>query len=180
MEYVPSLDPEAVDTLVLIHALGLNMNSWNSIIPYLQKNYHILRYDLRGHGETQSDPEKATKETLELLRDDLAFLLEELDIHSYHIIGHGLGGFPGVQLASEHPEGLKTLTLMSVPLHYPKTLGGKVIEQRKHIAYGSETMVRLGKQVMDNAFFPPTREKVTVLLDAFQQVKASVYFDIFR
>src|SRR5690625_4688127 len=32
MEYIPSTNPEAVDTLVLIHALGLDMNSWDLAI----------------------------------------------------------------------------------------------------------------------------------------------------
>lgn len=180
MEYISSTNPDTVDTLVLIHALGLDMNSWDLSIPYLQNNYHILRYDLRGHGETHFEPGLRTKKILALLRDDLAFLLKELNIHSYHIIGHGLGGFPGVQLASEHAPGLKTLTLMSVPLHYPKALGGKVIEGRKNATKGSDTMAQLGRRVMNNAFFPPTKEKTAILLDAYQKVKASVYFEIFH
>ncbi|MEN1970020.1 alpha/beta fold hydrolase [Lentibacillus sp. N15] len=175
-EWTTSENPNAEDTLILIHALGMDMNSWNFAIPYLRKNYHIMRYDIRGHGKTSAGE---MKRTVDLFHEDLLFLIAKLNIHSYHIIAHGLGGFFGVQLAAGGDQELKSLIMMSVSLHYPKHLGNKVVDQRKEVTADRQNMLELGRRVMNNAFYPPTEEKVKVLLDSFEQVSPEVYFEIF-
>ncbi|WP_158701785.1 alpha/beta hydrolase [Lentibacillus sp. Marseille-P4043] len=176
-EWMESDKPDAEDTVILIHGLGLDIYSWDYAVPYLRKNYHIMRYDLRGHGASDAGSGVGT---MNLLRDDLLLLLTELDIKSYHIIGHGLGGFSGVYLASEKAPGLKSLVLMSVPLHYPKNLGNKVTDERKKAVIGQQTMINLGEQLKNNAFHLPTEEKKYILMNAFKKVSPAVYFDIFH
>ncbi|MBY3618475.1 alpha/beta fold hydrolase [Acinetobacter sp. CUI P1] len=43
-------DDQQIDAILIIHGAGMNLRSWDLIVPYLQQHYHILRYDLRGHG----------------------------------------------------------------------------------------------------------------------------------
>ncbi|OLL33290.1 hypothetical protein BTH42_02570 [Burkholderia sp. SRS-W-2-2016] len=40
-------------TLVLIHELGGSIASWDALVPALQTTRRVLRYDQRGHGESE-------------------------------------------------------------------------------------------------------------------------------
>ena len=44
--------------VVLIHGLGINRNIWREFVPALSQRYYVLSYDLYGHGESRSVPEK--------------------------------------------------------------------------------------------------------------------------
>ncbi|WP_139184414.1 alpha/beta hydrolase [Sediminibacillus albus] len=176
-EWIVSADPLAKETLILIHGIGLDMYSWDFIIPYFQKNYHILRYDLRGHGDSDAGSEQRT---IDLLTDDLTFLIAELKIDAYHMIGQGLGGFVGVQIAGRRPQPLKTLILFSVPIHYPKQMGDKVATQRKRMVEGQTSMLAMGKEIVNKVCYLPSDPKITVLLNAYRKVSPTVYFELFH
>jgi 3-oxoadipate enol-lactonase len=62
---------------------------WDAQVAELGKLYRILRYDLRGHGDTQATEGDYT---LDLLVNDLLGLLTELNIQKTHLVGLGLGG----------------------------------------------------------------------------------------
>ncbi|MFO7931561.1 MAG: hypothetical protein R6U97_09155, partial [Desulfosalsimonas sp.] len=40
--------------IICSHCLAGNMNIWDPQMEALEKNYQILRYDLRGHGLTSA------------------------------------------------------------------------------------------------------------------------------
>ncbi len=176
-QLMESEDPFANETLVLIHGIGLDMYSWDFIIPYFRKHYHILRYDLRGHGESGTGSEKRT---IDLLTEDLIFLMKELAIEAYHLIGQGLGGFIGIKIAGQRPGQLKTVVLFSVPIHYPKQMGDKVVSQRKHMVDGKDNMLAMAKEIVDKACYIPTEAKASTLLNAYKKVSPTVYFELFH
>ncbi|WP_183072863.1 alpha/beta hydrolase [Oceanobacillus bengalensis] len=177
-EKIDSENPAAVETLILIHGVGLDMHSWDLIIPYFVKDYSILRYDLRGHGG--SDAGKG-KRDVKLLTDDLLYLLTELDIGPYHIVAQGFGGFLGVLLATfEEKRDLKSLILMGVPIHYPKEIGDHIAEERKAVVAGQDSMLEIGKQLVKKVCYRPSKEIVNILLHAYKQVKPNVYFELFH
>lgn len=71
---------QQIDTILIIHGAGMSLRSWDLIVPYLQQHYHILRYDLRGHGLSDKGPDKLA---WRLLFEDTLFLLERLNISSF-------------------------------------------------------------------------------------------------
>ncbi|SDM45321.1 alpha/beta hydrolase [Sediminibacillus halophilus] len=176
-QWIKSEDPFANETLILIHGIGLDMYSWDFVIPYFRKHYHILRYDLRGHGESDAGIEKRN---IDVLTGDLLFLMKELSIETYHLIGQGLGGFVGVKIAGQQPGQLRTVILFSVPIHYPKQMGDKVVSQRKYMVDGQENMLAMGKEIVDKACYIPTEAKASTLLNAYKKVSPEVYFELFH
>ncbi len=42
--------PERAPALVLAHGLGMDMTLWDAVLPLLPGDIRVLRYDLRGHG----------------------------------------------------------------------------------------------------------------------------------
>ena len=116
-------------TLILVHGLGLSSESWKYIIPLLSE-YHILLFDLRGHGQSEKS---FSSISWEILIDDLYFLLNYLKIEEFHYVAHGIGVQLGIEILyqSKEPTHCKSLTFLSTPTFYPKELIKTAINYRK-------------------------------------------------
>ncbi|MFP4160306.1 MAG: 3-oxoadipate enol-lactonase [Desulfobacterales bacterium] len=111
---------ESGPVVICSHCLAGNINIWDPQVKALEKDYRILRYDLRGHGQT-SAPEGDY--TMEMLADDAAALLDALEIEKAHFMGISLGGMIGQTLALSHPERLLSLVLCDTACSIPKDSG---------------------------------------------------------
>ncbi|MGM8211377.1 alpha/beta fold hydrolase [Virgibacillus sp. W0430] len=177
-EWIESKKGTAKETIVFIHGIGLNMYSWDFVIPHFRKQYDIIRYDLRGHGKSDIGEEKLT---IELLSKDLMYLLSELDIDCFHIVAQGLGGFIAVHIAAHIEEIiLKTITLMTVPLYYPNELGEKLVQKRKALVAGEDSMIKLAYNMERSAYYNPTPEKLNFLYRSYKKVSPAVFFQLFH
>ena len=97
-------------TIVLIHGLSDNLEYWQPLTNRLKKKYRILRYDLRGHGKSESGNEKISMDTY---TEDLLKLLDKLKIKKANLIGFSLGGAIALDFTTRHPERVSSLVLMS-------------------------------------------------------------------
>ena len=78
--------------VVLSHSLAANLTMWDSQMDSLLPTFQVLRYGIRGHGETESTKGAYT---FELLANDLFTLLSSLEIEKFHFVGLSLGGMIG-------------------------------------------------------------------------------------
>lgn len=113
--------------LVFIHGWLLSRGYWQPLIEQLSPDYQCLAYDLRGFGQSSSiqddvnsyaqqtlslspPPEQAAVNTLSsgytaaAYAEDLAILLQKLNITSAWLIGHSLGGSIALCAAKQLPE----------------------------------------------------------------------------
>ena len=91
-------------SIVLVNSLGADLRMWDPQVAALSRRFRVLRYDIRGHGQSGLSDEEVTIERLGL---DLMDLLDELSIRSVHICGLSLGGMIALWLAVHHPERIK-------------------------------------------------------------------------
>ena len=103
---------EDAEVVVLIHGLGLNLNIWESYIPVLSKQYHVLSYDLFGHGESASPPEKPNLRTY---GEQLLSLFDELNIDHAALVGFSLGGMINRRMAIDHSGRVSALAILNSP-----------------------------------------------------------------
>lgn len=96
-------------TVVLVHGLGLNRQSWQWQIPALAKHYRVIAYDLLGHGE--SAPPQETP-SLTLFSEQLRALLDHLGISRAAVLGFSLGGMIARRFAMDHPGRLWALGVL--------------------------------------------------------------------
>jgi 3-oxoadipate enol-lactonase len=87
--------------LTLSHSLAANLGMWDAQLDLLNQHFTVLRYDIRGHGQT---PGTEGPYTLEQLADDVHGLLQHLGATRTHWIGLSLGGMIGQVLAIRHPD----------------------------------------------------------------------------
>lgn len=101
--------PEAAPVLVLNNGVLMNAaTSWLFQTPALSRHYRLLQYDCRGQG--QSDHLEGPY-TMELHADDLAQLLDALNIERAHIAGISYGGEVAQAFALKYPARVRSLIL---------------------------------------------------------------------
>src|ERR1700738_1456214 len=85
--------PAKAPVLVFSTSLCACFSMWDAQMPELRKNFRVLRYDARGHGQSEVTPGPYTFE--QLGRDVLA-LADEADIANFSFCGLSMGGGKGV------------------------------------------------------------------------------------
>ena len=99
------------DWLVLIHGAGDNLQTWYYQVPVFSKQYKVLTYDTRGHGQTDVTEGEYTTG---VWADDLHALLNALGVRRASVLGYSLGGMIAATLATDHPEMVDALVLAGV------------------------------------------------------------------
>jgi len=92
--------------LTLSHALSTDLALWDELAEKLGGDFRILRYDLRGHGMTESVPGPYSFADL---IDDVLALWDVVGVDRSHWMGLSIGGMIGYGLAIHHPERLLSL-----------------------------------------------------------------------
>jgi 3-oxoadipate enol-lactonase len=100
--------------LVLPCSLGTSRELWDPA-PYAQ-HFRVLRYEHRGHGESDAPPGPYT---IEGLAGDALALLDELGVARASWIGLSLGGMVAMSIAASAPERLERLVLACTSARVP-------------------------------------------------------------
>jgi 3-oxoadipate enol-lactonase len=100
--------------LTFVHQLGGDLSVWDQLAGYFRDDYTVLRYDLRGHGDTALSPDAFS---ITDLADDLAELLDKLGAPRSHVVGLSIGGMVAQEFAAKHAGKADTLTVAGAPAH---------------------------------------------------------------
>jgi pimeloyl-ACP methyl ester carboxylesterase len=104
--------------MVLIHGWLCNMTFWDDFLPLAAEGYQLILIDLRGHGETPVSKEYS----IPRFAEDIAQLLDSLQIDKAIIIGHSMGGLTAQAFYEKYPDRVLALGLWNtgatLPLGY--------------------------------------------------------------
>ncbi|MBT2394396.1 alpha/beta hydrolase [Streptomyces sp. ISL-1] len=95
--------------VVLLHAGVADHTMWDAVVPTLAERHTVIRYDLRGFGES-APPTGPFSET-----DDLRRLLDHLGHERVRLVGASWGGRVAVGFTLAHAERVHSLTLLAAP-----------------------------------------------------------------
>jgi len=86
--------------VVLIHGWPLSGESWSDQVADLQAaGLRVIRYDRRGFGRSDTPKKGFDYDTLS---DDLAAVIDELDLHDVSLVGFSMGGGEVARYVSRH------------------------------------------------------------------------------
>lgn len=109
--------PEGAPWLVLSNSLGTDLTMWDPQIPALSAKYRVLRYDTRGHGESDA-PEGPY--SFDQLVGDVIGLMDHHGIDKAAFMGMSMGGMTGLGLAIHHPDRLTRVVCSDARADAPK------------------------------------------------------------
>lgn len=106
----PTYIETSTPTLILIHGVASNLTRWTEFLnkTVLKSRYRIIRLDLRGHAESQTNIGVGMKNWCK----DLVAILDAEKIGSAYIVGHSLGAQVALNLAYRFPERVSGLVLI--------------------------------------------------------------------
>ncbi len=108
--------PAGAPVVAFSNSIGATHRMWDAQAEALAGQYRVLRYDTRGHG---GSPVVAGPATIEALADDLAGLLDALQVERAHVVGLSLGGMTAQSLAARRPGRVHGLVLMATAAYMP-------------------------------------------------------------
>ena len=108
---------EGGPVVMLSHSLACSLVMWQPQLAVLESAFQVLRFDTRGHGDSDA-PEGAY--SLELLTADAVGLLDALNLEKVHFVGLSMGGMIGQCLALDYSERLISLALCDTAAIMPE------------------------------------------------------------
>jgi 3-oxoadipate enol-lactonase len=100
------------DALFFLHAFPLSRQMWRAQMESLQDAFHVIAPNLRGAGEVAPHMSThAAGQSIESMADDVAAMLNALEIESTILCGLSIGGYIALAFARKYPERLNALVL---------------------------------------------------------------------
>jgi 3-oxoadipate enol-lactonase len=124
--------------VVLLNGLFQRLESWDPVVPLL-RGYTLLRYDMRGQGESEAPEGPYTPKAH---AQDLLALLQELGWEEASLVGLSNGGIVALQAALMAPTRFRGLVLACTTPYLDPALRAKV-ESWLHALRAGGTLLRL-------------------------------------
>ncbi len=97
--------------LLFAHANGFNAFTYRSILAPLAGVFHIIAFDMRGHGLTTLPTVPRHIRGWKIYRDDLLNVLAQLRDADVVLAGHSLGASASLMAAGQKPRNVKAVVL---------------------------------------------------------------------
>jgi pimeloyl-ACP methyl ester carboxylesterase len=100
------------EPLVLVHGSWVDHASWNALVPALFERFDVVAYDRRGHSDSE---QPASQGSAAEDADDLAALIEALELAPANLLTNSFGGLIALRVAASRPELLRRISLHEPP-----------------------------------------------------------------
>lgn len=99
------------DPIILVHEFGGEPASWDEQVAYFSGNYRCITYAARGFNPSEV-PDALEMYGQQQATDDVAAVLDHLEIDYAHVVGTSMGSFTSLDFTLTCPERVRTLTLI--------------------------------------------------------------------
>lgn len=124
--------------VILLHG-GLGSGEmFGPILPLLDVQHRLVVVDLQGHGRTADVDRPLDVRTL---ADDIAGLIDALDLRRPDVIGYSLGGGVAWQLAFRHPEKIGRMVTASANIRRSAIYAEMLAQQSQVAGSAAEFMI---------------------------------------
>jgi pimeloyl-ACP methyl ester carboxylesterase len=97
------------ETIVFLHGALVSSTMWKKQIGYFKGKFNIIVFDLPEHGKSKDAI--LQNYTVQELSSSIFSTLDKLNVKSFHLCGHSLGGMVAQEIALSHPEMIRNLIL---------------------------------------------------------------------
>jgi pimeloyl-ACP methyl ester carboxylesterase len=129
------------EPLALVHGSWVDATSWRFVVTSLAESFRVLTYDRRGHSRSERPD---TPGSIDEDGDDLAALLEALDLTPAHVATNSWGGNIALRLATRRPDVFRSLSCHEPPLW--SLLEGDA-ESQELLQRGARSLEEVGRRI---------------------------------
>jgi pimeloyl-ACP methyl ester carboxylesterase len=104
----------AGELLLLVHGNGGSIADFKAQVDHFRKRYKVIAMDSRDQGKSGDSPDKITYEKM---TDDLAALLDHLNMGPVNVLGWSDGAIEALLLSIRHPAKVKKIAAMAANLN---------------------------------------------------------------
>lgn len=148
------------EPLVLVHGVGANLQSWDGVCEALEKEFTILRLDLRGHGRSAHIDEDYS---VDKFAADVIAVMDAAGVGKAHLAGFSLGGLITQRLATGWPERFSRIVILSAVAGRTPEEREKVVARLGMIREGGMTAIT--GAALDRWFTPEFAERHPDLIE---------------
>lgn len=141
--------------VVLLHGYPFNRTLWNEQVGALSNSYRVITPDLRGHGESDASPGAAT---MNRMAQDVAALLDQLEISRAVIGGLSMGGYVALAFYKQFPSRVRALILADTRAQADTEEGKQTRHQQAEKAL-AEGMAGIADAMLPKLLTPDTVSK---------------------
>jgi 3-oxoadipate enol-lactonase len=160
--------------LVLLHPLALSGCIWELTREELIEGRDVVALDLRGHGDSGWSGESFT---IEEMADDVATLLQALEISQCDLAGMSMGGCVAMMLAAKRPALVRRMALCDTTAWYGPNASA-AWEKRARSAEENPRRALIPFQLdrwFSDAFRNEHPDRVRVAVETFTRTNADVH-----
>jgi pimeloyl-ACP methyl ester carboxylesterase len=153
---------EDAEPALFVHGLGGSTDNWTDLAGLLRARLDIEAIDLLGHGRTGPSPNGDYSQRAHARL--VVRYLEQSGRGPVHLVGNSMGGAVSLRVASERPDLVRTLTLISPAIPDVRRLRAHPLRHEPRMALlvvpgiGGMALRRLGKVAVE------ARVKATIAL----------------
>ena len=146
--------PDDAPVMLVSNSLASNLAMWDhQVDTLLRLGFRVLRYDSRGHGQSDATPGPYS---IEMLAEDAVGLLDALGIHRASFMGCSKGGMVGQMVGTEHGDRFDRLVLCSTAAY----MGGAGVWAARIEAVAAGGMAAVVDATIDRWFTGPGQERI--------------------
>jgi pimeloyl-ACP methyl ester carboxylesterase len=105
--------------LVFVHGWSCDQTYWKYQVPEFSKHYTVVTLDYAGHGQSGANREDFTMESF---GDDVAAVVNDLNLGQVILIGHSMGGFVIIDAATKLPGKVMALVGIDTYMQFVDTV----------------------------------------------------------
>jgi 3-oxoadipate enol-lactonase len=151
--------PAGAPVVAFGNSLGTNVHVWDAVYAAFVERFRVLRFDMRGHGLTET----GAGTDMAALASDVVALLDALDIPRVHYVGLSIGGMIGQRLAAEYPTRVDSLVLTATA----NRIGSESVWDDRIAAANAGGMSALVDGVLARWFTPETHRERPELIRGY-------------
>lgn len=165
--------------LLFIHGLGSSGRDWELQMAAFSDRYHVITFDLRGHGRSNKPPGPYT---VPMFAADTTELMKALGIAPAHVVGLSLGGAVAFQLAVDVPEVVRSLVVVNFgPELVLRTFKERLALWQRHAIVRLIGMRKMGEILSKHLFPKPEHEEIRlVFVGRWAENDKRAYLDALR
>ena len=114
---------EGKPPLLLLHGIARVAHTFDHLAPHFARNYHVFAIDMRGHGDSDWEPQGAY--LVEDYARDIEALVEQLELRDIVVWGSSTGGRVAQVMAGSHPERVAAAIIEDVGPERPPAISGR-------------------------------------------------------